>query len=234
MSKKITLSLIALIASLLMLVAAPTASAGDTPCTGALTGTFDNVVVPPNARCTLSSATVRGNVKALENSQLVIQSSTIHGNVEGDKADLVQVNSSTVRGNITIKEGGPASAPFPVGTISCFGAPATVTVCEALVLSTTIQEGNVQIEKMVGDVAVLSSRVLKGNVKIEDNSVGLELLFIVNNTIAQDLQVFKNSGTATNRSVTNNTVGQSIQCKENQLPFTGGPNTAPKKEDQCF
>jgi hypothetical protein len=79
--------------------------------TGVLTGTFDNVVVPPGARCTLENSFVQGNVKALESSQLVIENSNVRGNVVGDKADLVQVNVSTVRESISIKEGGPPLPP---------------------------------------------------------------------------------------------------------------------------
>jgi hypothetical protein len=227
MKKLVALAALSLVGGLL---ATTSAVADDTHCIGALTGTFDNVVVPPAARCTISDSTVRGNVKALENSQLVIQQSNIRGNVEGDKADLVQVNSSMVRGNILIKEGGPAVAPFPAGAVICL-----TNVCEALVFVTTVEEGNVQIEKMTGDAVVSFARILKGNAKVEDNFIPAgDALAVLATPIAQNLQVFKNKGPGTFKQVTGNTVGESIQCFENDPPFVGGPNTAPKKEGQCF
>jgi hypothetical protein len=232
-----------LVAAAITLVPAVPASADDTVCTAVLGGTHDNVVVPPGARCTLFGATVRGSVKALENSQLVITGgSTIHGNVEGDKADLVQVNFSTVRQNVTIKEGGEAPPPFPAFTMFCFGGGP----CESHLTGATILEGNVQIEKMVGDVVIgafFPVTVAKGSVKVEENVVTpaaglfqIASFAAANNFIAQNLQVFKNTGPGSPKSVFNNTAGESIQCFENSPPgtFVGGPNTAPKKEGQCF
>ena len=207
--------------------------AGDTPCAGALPpGIYDNIIVPPGASCTLSASVVLGNVKALENSQLVIISSNVRGNVEGDKADLVQVNFSLVRENILIKEGGPAPIVPPGG----FFCPPAFSSCEALVFHTIVEEGNVQIEKMVGTVWVGDNSIQKGNIKIEENFIPLdEILVIGANKIAQNLQVFKNTvpgGKFVDTSP--NTAGESIQCFENSPPFLGGPNIAPKKEGQCF
>jgi hypothetical protein len=63
--------------------------AADTTCTSTLTGTIDgNVVVPNGASCTLSDATVAGNVQVLQNASLTVdatqQPTTIDGNVHAD------------------------------------------------------------------------------------------------------------------------------------------------------
>jgi hypothetical protein len=222
--------------ALFVLVVAPGAAAGDTPCVGVLAGTHDNVVVPPGATCSLLGATVRGNVKALANSRLVIDNSTVHGDVDGDGADSVQVNNSTVDGNVTITGGGPAALPVPPGGLPC---TVTTNVCEAAVGNTTVG-GNVHILRMVGSVRVGSILMPAfgalfefGNVQVEDNFIPAgDDLVIAFNTIPHNLQVYKNTGPGS-KTVSNNTA-DTIQCFDNGPPFVGGPNAGVKEEGQCF
>jgi hypothetical protein len=99
-----------------------------------------------------------------------------------------------------------------------------------------VQVGNIQVEKMIGSVLIRRSSIVgEGNIKVEDNFIppGEFLAVDFNNVVAQNLQVFKNTG-AGPKNVSTNTAGESIQCFENNPPFFGGPNTAPKKEGQCF
>lgn len=221
------------LAATLLGLAAPTAKADDTNCTGALTGTFDNVVVPEGATCVLSNSLVRGNVKALPDSSLTSDSNIIRGNVEGDKADDIFIFSTTgpsvVGGNIQAKEG-------DIG----------VAVC-----GTRLPNGNIQIEKFDASLGIIvggqvpvpgvpacgaigGGNVLeKGNIKVEENRIGIFGLDVSNNRVAQNLQVFKNRGGALRR-VQSNQVGENLQCFENQQPFVGSPNTAGKAEEQCF
>lgn len=229
------LLLLALAASSLVLVFAPSATANDSVCIATLTGVHDNVVVPPGASCVLNGATVRGNVIALADSKLAVTFSTVHGNVEGRRADSVVVSDSTVRENVTIVEGGPAAGPV-LGGIAC---TAVTNVCEAAVFRSTVR-GNVHIEKVVGSVRVgsiliptLGAPVPNGNVQVEDNVIPAgEDLVVANNTVAQNIQVYKNTGPG-NKTVSVNS-GAAIQCFDNPLPFVGGPNGAGKKEGQCF
>jgi hypothetical protein len=216
------------------LVVAPGATAGDTPCVGTVTGMHDNIVVPPGGSCTVSGAIVQGTVKALQDSRVLVTGSNIRGNVEGDKADIVQVVNSTVRENIIIKEGGPAAAPA-AGFFFCAGG--VTTPCEAVVMQVTVEEGNVQIERMEGDAVVRAVGVLspiRGNVKLEDNFIpaGQFLTVDFGTNVAQNLQVFKNKGPGS-KFVLGNTVRESLQCFENDLPFFGGPNVAREAQGQC-
>jgi hypothetical protein len=229
------LLLVALAVSSLVLVVAPSATADDSLCVGTLTGTHDNVVVPPGATCFLSGATVRGNVKALADSKLEVFSSTVHGNVEGRAADSVVVTQSTVRENVNIFEGGPAAGPV-FGTVAC---TVVTNICEAAVVSSTVT-GNVHIEKVTGSIRVGSILIPtagrpfpNGNVQVYDNVVPAgEDLVVANNSVAQNIQVYKNRGPG-QKTVTANNADQ-IQCFENTAPFTGGPNGTGKKEGQCF
>jgi hypothetical protein len=225
----------ALTSAFVVLVVAPGAAANDTPCTGALTGTHDNVVVMPGQTCILSAATVRGNVKALQDSRLRVTSSNVGGSVEGDKADVVQVDGSTVRENIIVKEAGPPVAVLPGFFICAFGF--AFTPCEAFVFNTTVERGNIQLEKVQGTAWVAGSLLLssiRGNIKVEDNlaSPVAEFMAVTDNTVEQNVQVFKNKGPG-NKQVSGNIVREDLQCFENDPPFFSFGNTARQVQGQC-
>jgi hypothetical protein len=217
----------------------PSADVSSTPsdvqCTGILPpGAYQNVIVPPNGECFILNSVVQGNIKALENSLLFVSGgTTVSGSIQGDKALGVVVandppgNRNIVRGNIEIKEGSVAY------------------VCGAV-----LPEGSIQVEKINGNVFVGAiacsfagggSILEKGNIKVEDNFIQPAVGFlppfslqIGDNLVRRgNLQVFKNRGPG-EKVVTNNTIGQALQCFENTPPFLGGPNAAQKAEGQCF
>jgi feruloyl esterase len=81
--------------------------ASSTACRSTLTGTIGNVVVPNGAFCTLSDATVLGNVLVLQNASLTVdateQPTTIDGNVEADRCAFALLEGGvTVTGNVRI------------------------------------------------------------------------------------------------------------------------------------
>jgi hypothetical protein len=105
--------------SAMMLVVAPKALAGDTVCVGALTGAHDNVVVPAGAVCTISAATIKGNVKVF-GSLNVFPPTTIGGSIDGEPGHgFVRLFGGliVVVGNVQIK-GSPSSeaAGYLAGT----------------------------------------------------------------------------------------------------------------------
>lgn len=83
-----------------------------------------------------------------------------------------------------------------------------------------------------GGILIADVVLRKGNIKVEENTTRSRFE-IVRNRVAQNVQVFKNLGT-NSKFVRNNTIGQIMQCKQNQSPFVGGPNKAGDAEDQCF
>jgi hypothetical protein len=208
-------------------VTGPTGS--DFMCVGVfVAGVFDDVLVPPGALCIILNSVVKGNIKALQDALLAVNNTQVGGSIYGDKADAVQLNNNLVLGNIEIAEGGPH-----------------IQFSEATVCGTTLPNGNIKVIKVNGTVALSPAFfcgavnvVTKGNVIVEDNLINpfgffVKQLDVRNNSVAQNLQVFKNVGTNP-KTVQNNNAGESIQCTENSPPFVGGPNTAPKKEGQCF
>jgi hypothetical protein len=205
------------LAALVILMLPAAASAGHTVCVGLLIGSFENVVVPPGATCDLVDSTVDGNVKALKDSRLAVVNTTVGGNVKGDEASSVQVIQSTVGGNVKITEG---HDPL---------------ISSAVVQNSLILDGNIEIEKgrfPFGDWLVEANAVR--NIKVEKNEAGADLLsFVQLNDVARNVHVLKNEGPGL-KEVTGNTVGRNLQCKKNDQPFVGGPNTAQRAEGQCF
>jgi hypothetical protein len=217
-----------LLSAAVTLVAAPTAAANDFQCTTIVTlGVFDNVVVPEGAFCDISNSQIRGNIKALRDSTLFVSGNNrIGGNVEGDKARDVEIFnrgglSNIIQGNGVIVE--DSVETFICGAVLPKGDIIVVKNRGAL-----LGIGGPFCTAFFGGGNTLQG----GNIKVEDNVISSSFS-VSDNVVAQNLQVFKNTGSAT-KQVANNTVGESVQCFDNAPPFVGGPNTAPKKEGQCF
>jgi hypothetical protein len=218
------------------------ASADDTECVGVLGPVegLDNVVVPRGQECTLVGADVKGNVKALRGSSLLAISNRIGGNVEGDRPQNIALlgsdaDPSVVGGNVAIT--GVTGPGFP------FEGPAGPLAVNVAVCDTILPGGNVSIEKSVGGTIAVGSPIPeicggnelgKGNIFLQQNFIPApELLFVTDNDVGGNLQVFKNRGDGA-KSVSGNRVLENLQCKRNDQPFVGGPNVAGKAEGQCF
>lgn len=185
-------------------------------CVGTASGTFANVFVPPGRTCYLSRSTVSGSVLAREGSRLFVSDTRVQGNIDGVEARVVQVRGGSLGGSIQIQEG---SSPGEVGA--------------AVYGGTVLSQGNITIQKMnTGTIRIADVVLRKGNIQVQENAVGSGLE-IVRNRVAQNLQVFVNRGGGA-KTVRGNTVGQTLECKENTRPFTGGPNRAGEAKEQCF
>jgi hypothetical protein len=96
-------------ATVLMLAAAfvgagPAGAATTLQCTGVVAGgTYSSVVVPPGASCTLTNATVTGNVVVLSGGSLYLGNDVVLNNVSAtSRPGNVYVSGSHVQGNIAI------------------------------------------------------------------------------------------------------------------------------------
>lgn len=218
--------------ALAMVVAAAlpsSAAAGDTRCRGALTGTFDNVVVPKNADCILTGSTVAGNVTVRRGASLLSQANRIAGNLEGDEPRFVGSQFDRIGGNFDVTGARGPGFFFQ-------GLSVNVFVC-----GSTLEKGNIAVEKTRGGTVAVGTTTpfcagndVGGDIIVQENLIPpFELLFVDLNNVGGDLQVFKNRGMGF-KSVVGNEVRENVQCKENDDPFLGGPNFAQKAEDQCF
>jgi hypothetical protein len=184
----------------------------DQQCVGLPPGTYHNVFVPPGAFCLLFNSTLTGNLKAEAGSRgLNTFNNIINGSIQADKVELfVFLFQDRVGGNVDIADG---PGFFYGGS------------------SLTVPQGNIHIIKN-SNLVFANANIVGGNIKIEDN-INVDVgMFVFANNVRQNLQVFKNTGTGP-KFVQSNTAGESVQCKENQPPFVGSPNFAPKLEDQC-
>jgi hypothetical protein len=231
MEKKLRLAVLACLAAVVLVIPSA-AQAGDTICIGTvLPGVHDNIVVPPNASCTIiGGVTVRGSIKALENSALDVRNIEIAGNVHGDKAEDFFVVNNVIGGNVEVKEGEAPSASLDVlirmnrfqkGPFSLLPGQFTW--------------GNIKVERMRGDIFVDQNAGVQ-NIQLQENIVMLvtnDELRVQTNSVDGNIQVFKTRGNGP-KFVNGNVVRESVQCTENDVPFVGGPNVAAKAEGQCF
>ncbi len=163
--------------------------ADDTPCTGQLSGNYDNVVVPAGATCQLTDARLEGNVKVEPNGALILSGRTfIQGNVQSeDGGRYVRILGPSVRigGNIQIKKNYEASAIQPGATI----------------------EGNVQYEDNSGSLFAAGA-FIGGDLQAFKNTGGLTL---TRNTIRQNLQCKENAPAPTGSA--NSAGSKEDQCR---------------------
>jgi len=149
--------------------------AADTTCTRTLTGTIDgNVVVPDGASCTLSDATVAGNVRVLQNASLTVdatqQPTTIDGNVHADHCAFALLEGGvTVTGNVRIghcaEQSGFVGPGIKIGgNFECTNNPGA---CEADLGDV---HGNLQIDGNSGASADISLVWVDGNLRCQGNT----------------------------------------------------------------
>ncbi len=146
------------------------AMADETVCTGPLTGSHEEVVVPDGASCVIAMARIEGNVKVGTGASLVVNGpSYIGGNVQSEGSRFVRLSGAgvTVEGDVQIKKATEASGYSPGTTI----------------------RGNFQYEENAGFLEAAGGFV-RGDFQVEKNYGGASM---VNNTIRQNMQCKENS-----------------------------------------
>jgi hypothetical protein len=187
----------------------------DFDCRGTVTGAFKNVFVRPGDSCTLTGATVSGNILAQDRARLFVYETTTGGNIDGVEAAVLHVRGGRLEGSIQAQDGQSAG----LTGIRIYGG-------------TVLSQGNITIQKMnTGTIAITDAVLVKGNIQVQENSTDTALK-LLRNRVAQNLEVFVNAGAGA-KSVTGNTVSQKLSCKDNTGPFIGGPNSAGDVEGQC-
>jgi hypothetical protein len=238
-------------------VVTPAAQAGDTPCLGPMTGTFDNVVVPNGGNCSLTGSTVNGNVKVLAGGGLQINRSTVWGNVEGEEGHRYFGISamSEIRGNVIAKgttgsvaafgnhnylcnthvrgdvqiEMSSASSPWSIGAlIQCARGNQIDGNLNAFK-----NRAQLRIERNIlplGPTLLMGVGLIRGNIHFEDNTSTTGPHTISQNNVHENVQVFKNRGGVT---ISANIIGEDLQCKDNMPPATATAN-AVGGNSQCL
>lgn len=151
----------------LILLGASTVYADETVCRGSLGRvTVDNLRVPDNATCSLTSTRVLGTVKVESNAKLTARKVMVVGNIQGENAYQVNVfEGSRVGGSVQIKQGGGAN------------------------VSDSFIDGDIQYDENNNPLKVLRNDV-GGSVQVVKNFGGAE---IRNNVIDGNLQCKENN-----------------------------------------
>lgn len=194
----------------------------DQPCPPTIAGgTWQNIIVPENMICSITGATVLGNITVLQGAQLFSTNNDVRGNIQADKARRV---------NITTTSGSPLGSVG--GSIEIKEGPGIIGLFTDYMIQNVPVARDIKLIKNIGGFSITGNTLLAGNLIVEDNVVLGGFLTVQNNFVGGNIQAFKNVGGGS-KFVSFNTANESIQCKENSLPFFGGGNTARKFEGQC-
>lgn len=187
---------------------------GDYECTQAVTGRFENLIVPDLANCTVTDATITGNVLIKTGGRLRLTRTNTGGGIDGAEAALVQIRGGRHGGGLQVQEG---ASPGAVGV---------------LVANAIFTNGDITVQQMTtGSIVITDVQLLNGNLKVAENTTSGRI-DVLRNRVNQGVEIVDNFGLST-KTVRNNTVGQKLTCKSNDLPFIGSPNSALDFEDQC-
>jgi hypothetical protein len=199
--------------------AAPTAPAAPvTICRGDLPfGSYDSVVVPPNATCSASGSTVSRTFTVGRGATLNGVGVTIGGSLIALGAENVRLVYFSVGGGVIIRGGGGN-----------------------LVIQSSTVRGDVDISGVHGFIAIISNESpgALGRMRVVNNvlqpldptsTVGLN---ISSNQVGTDATVSGNRGRV-EKNVQGNTVGGTLSCIGNEPPFLGTSNTATAFRGQC-
>jgi len=146
---------------------------------------------------------------------------TIEGNVL--VAAPCELDGTTVKGNVHLYAGGSllARAANIDGSIQAENAV-------AVNVAGTRVNGNIQLDKLVGDVSRVERTTVGGSIQLKANRSRLE---VVDNDVDSDVQAFDNTGGVL---VADNIIDGNLQCKGNSPPPVGGNNQVNgNMEDQC-
>jgi len=200
-------------------------TASDLTCTGAAPpGTYNNVVVPANASCTLDNVRVLGNVTVKTNANLQIQTgtgdTTVAGNITGKDCGFMELQIVNISFRIAV--GGDFVAT------NCTGGPFTGSQGSS-------GPGTPPQDVLIG-----------GNVKCDNNDGGCVFDYSVVGKNLEcsanfdcDLQSDAIGGNATIKNSTssmfvfNSIIGGNLACSGNSGPAGSGNTVAGTKSGQC-
>jgi hypothetical protein len=188
--------------------AAPKAA---TECTGTLSGSFDSIVVPAGATCTLDGATVSKSVTVEKDASLFTSKSTIGGNLMSRNAQTVRVIDTDVHRNLMVSG---TQGITTIGGMDCHVDPAVAN--------------NLMLKNNHGNIAVCDLTIAR-NLVLQGNTRGIG---VFHNTVGNNILLFDNTGPA-NR-VRHNDVRINLNCQGNTNKVITVANTAHKIMGQCY
>jgi hypothetical protein len=244
------LGLAAVCVTALLAMTSPAAARPDFRCSGVFKGkTYDEVIVPRGAACTLVDSTVTGNVRVLRNSFLQTVATTVRGDIEGTESQTIFIDTgSKVSGSVE-----------SVGAHQFFVFNSTVgediepeRTREAVqICGNTVRRGNIEVRRsgpapgtlmrhpgtgvLIGDPLTEGCRgnlVKRGDIAIVRNYVDVEFVIRGNTVRKGSFDVIRNTGPAS-KSIDANIGGRRLLCRLNiSLAATGNTGWA-RRAGQC-
>lgn len=233
----------ATVVSLVCMFGAGVASAASVNCTGTLTGTFDNIIVPAGAECDLGAATVNGSINVRAGAVLNMYGpATVKGSVSGNGSAEIAIYNASITPTAVINTNAPVSGKSKVSGNNVLGNlnitnNGTAFICGAFI------GGNVFITGTYGNQVAFGGsendascspngggNVIGGAVSIQNNNA--TLFRDADNVVGRTMTVSGNQGSA-NKNVLNNSVAGTLACFNNAAPFTASGNSAATSTGQC-
>jgi hypothetical protein len=210
-------------------------------CNGTFTGMTitSDVVVPPNASCTLINSTVKGDVEVRANAYFQATKTSIREDVRGQDAQTVFIDTgSSVGGDV----GTDKTAQVFVfnstinGSIGIYRASDTIDICGNTVKGEGIGIARSGRDILVGDpltVDCAGNTVTRGSVLITQNNTDVELVVRGNSILKGTMYVLDNTGPSS-KFVQGNLGGKTLRCTGNGAPFVGASNPGwQQRQGQC-
>jgi hypothetical protein len=206
-----------------LLASLPIANAQSTfQCTGTISDgrtINSNLVVPPNAFCTLTNVTVTGNVQVGVAATLSVfpdpgQAVTIDGNITASQCNIVEMININGTG-VTLVEGNMNIQSCKNGSGSGYQGP-DVTIGGNFVCANTpfcgaqygVVRGNVTVDNNAS--ADVMGNQIDGNVNVSGN---INVITVAGNTISGNLKCQNNNPAPSNGGSTNTVSGNKTgQC----------------------
>lgn len=244
--------LVAVCATVLLATASYAEARPDFKCNGVFKGkSYDAVVVPRGAACTLIGSTVAGNVRASKNSYFQATDTVVRGDVEGNEAQTIFIDTgSRVSGSV---EAVRATQFFVFNSTVMEDIEPERTRQTVQICGNTVRRGNIEVrgsgpdksvapnerpgtDVLIGDPLAAGCRgnlVKRGHIKVARNFADIEFVIRGNTIRRGNLDVTSNTGPAT-RFVERNIGGGRLLCRENSLPLTVAGNTGwDRTQGQC-
>ena len=242
------LGLVAVCATALLAMASP-AMARDFRCNGVVEGkTYNDVVVPSGAACTLVGTTVRGDVRVLRNAYLQTIGAVVRGDVEGSASQTIFIDIGTrVSGSV---ESSGARQFFVYNSTVGEDIEPERTREAVHICGNTVRGGNIEVrgsgpagspaqqpgtDILIGDplaVGCKGNLVKRGHLIVTKNFANIEFVIRGNTIKRGNLEVTKNTGPVP-KIVDANVGGIRLVCTKNSSVDATANSRWDRKRGQC-
>ena len=244
------LGLAAVCVTALLAITSQAAARPDFRCNGVVKGkTYDEVIVPRGAACTLVDSTVTGNVRVLRNAYLQTVATIVRGDIEGTESQTIFIDTgSKVSGSVE-SVGGRQFFVFNSTIGEDIEPERTREIVQ--ICGNTVRRGNIEVRRsgpapgtlmqhsgtdlLIGDPLTEGCRgnlVKRGDIVVARNYTDIEFVIRGNTVRSGNLDVIRNNGPAS-KFVDGNVGGRRLLCRLNSSLTANGNSGWARRVGQC-